>query len=641
MNTIHPKRFLALLICGIAVGLPGAGVGQFSQFRYQPNLPLALYEPMNPLTSVWEAQAGWGAGSMLSFAVDRTLRCGVLRNSGGWTGFISPYFDFQDLRPAGNENVWLSLGISGSGLAPGTSVKLEFIGTPESNKVSVSALVPGPEIGFLTFPASAIPPEQVQMLSKVQRIAVVFEGLGTSQPAFTLNWLEVSTTTGFLNYDGFTGPLSWAFKPGNLQLGAVDPVSTSGRGFGWPGGGFLRLPWKAPPLGTPPAQVHRAEMQTVGPRLNLSLANGSARMSFRARSSHPDVPIAVFLWQDAAGTGFSPPSVTLPSANEWHQVVLDLPWPHQFTTRSIDEIVFIADNLQLRAGLQGTVDIDQIEFTCQRCRSRTLVSQRTLVYVDDFENQDPSFNRRSGTWGTLMDCGQPAGTECPLPWEHGFVTMENAGVQSSAYRMGLVPGQAENGAYKYFGRYDSLAGKADYGEFTFDASRFRYMSFSVRNEELEPRVMNLKVELKEAGPDAGTLREDAYLHTALRIVHLDLPPGEWVRVNLPMDVSNRAEWTMNRHAPNPARLKQIVFVVERQYLSARQPCTHRQSGRWYSGPDRLALFSHRRPRSGADGCGLDATGCCGCGPRYSPFPRVWVSDHRAARGRAPARDLGL
>ena len=257
-------------------------------------------------------------------------------------------------------------------------------------------------------------------------------------------------------------------------------------------------------------------------------------------------PVGIFLGTGPGGSdgGFSPPSVFLPAANQWFPVSVDIPWPASFNRSDVTSLSLFVDKLRNADGSpapDGSVRFDDISFSCVPLEPAVI---GTAAVVDDFDDLHPGLNRRGGGSAAFAS-GTAVAASAFLP---------PAG--SNFARSITVPSNAEFGGF-----YSVLHGRADYPEFTFDASAYEYVRCKVRSGSGAPFTAALKVEVKGAG--ANDL--ERYERTAFRILQVPLSPDAFTTITLPLNVADRSAWTHNRYAPDKAALKEVVVLAEKHF----------------------------------------------------------------------------
>jgi hypothetical protein len=389
---------------------------------------------------------------------------------------------------------------------------------------------------------------------EVAHLSIVFDHLGGTEVTFYVDNLRLVSTAGEEEWDDMDdGSREW-FYFGNWYNWnpdtpfGLEPVSHNGSNPTTPAGStYLQWDYEhgcCHPLAT--AEVGTSKLDDLG---NWS---GYSRLTADVKVSDPGAPISVFIW-DTEGIatpvdcrGFGSPTRKASAADTWQTVTWDLPWPPCFDNTGIDEIKFVVNDIGEYQ--TGALYLDNILLI-----SDTLPSPVTgLAYVfEDFNDQDESFNDFQGNWGELN--GDYITTT--------FATSTYTGTGGASLKIDYsLPSES------FAGVWQSLWGRSDYtqtqyidftdiyGDLNEVDKDFEQIHFWVRGSGATTDTHNIKVELKDSSGD--------FNRTAYRYITVDDSDTTWQQVVLDADVTNASFWSYTGLAPNPTKMKQMVFVVE-------------------------------------------------------------------------------
>ena len=388
--------------------------------------------------------------------------------------------------------------------------------------------------------------------SAVSHLSMVFDHLSGSAPTFYVDNLRLVSAAGEEEWDDMDDGSRWWFYFGNWydwtpdRLFGLEPISHNGGNPTTPAGSIY-LQWDYEngccyPLTT--AEVGTSQLDDVP---NWS---GYNRISADIKVSDPDVPISVFIWDaDAITTpvdyrGFGTPTRKVGVADSWQTITWDLPWPPWFDNTDIDEVKFVANNIDTH--LTGALYLDNIYLI-----SDTLPSPVTgLEYVfEDFNDRSEDFNDFNGNWGELNG-GYITTT---------FDTSTYTGTWGASLKIDYdLPSESFTGIWQsLFGHSDAKTKYLDFMDIygsLYGEANFEQIHFWVRGSGTTTGTHNVKIELKDI--------RDAYEYTAYRYITIDDSDTTWREVVLDADVTNSSFWSYNLHPPDPTRMKFLVFVIE-------------------------------------------------------------------------------
>ena len=245
------------------------------------------------------------------------------------------------------------------------------------------------------------------------------------------------------------------------------------------------------------------------------------------------------------------------SDTEWRQIILDADvtnatlWTYSGgppDPRRMKQLVLVLErNLNPPT---GTFFLDDIQFVIEEPTPAS-----GLVYTfEDYDDRDEAFNDFNGNWGALI-----AGSI-----ETSFDTNVHNETDGASLRMKYSFPTDEEGA-GYTGIWQSLWSHIEdgrsldfadiYGALNEPDKNFEQIHFWVRGSGDSNHVHNLKVELKDIS--------GAYERTAYRYVSIDDGDTTWRQVVLDADIANGKFWSYNGEPPDRTRMKQMVFVLDR------------------------------------------------------------------------------
>ena len=473
----------------------------------------------------------WGSDvtvETVDFKGRRCLRGQVTSADNNWALVRTKQFPVESWRPEFNR---LRANVYVAGANANTKLKLEMRGANFVPPIAVASsqnLKNGKWVR-VTWDLGDLPPG-----TEVGAISLVLDQISGKTPVFYVDNLRLVTPANEEHpWDAMDDARLWFFGGEweawtNEPLG-LEPISSLDGAEGPDSGeSSLFVQWIYDS-----GDLLRSE---IGTPVNLDLS-AQNRVSFWAKTSDAALPVGIFFFDGT--NGFSPSSVFLPEADTWVHVTLDLPWPDNFNRAAVTEIKLFVDNIDQAPN--GWARFDQIEFSCWA--PPTSVTGR-VVPVEDFDNRVEGHNRFGGSTGAFST---PVNGLTP-----GFTT--GRGAEGFAHSFDFS-------SYDFFGYFSILHGLADYPEFVFDGSRFEYLRFYVKSLTPSTTALNLKIEVKDN--DA-----DKFNHTAFRTIRVDLPPGVWTEVVLPFDIGSRASWSLNKHAVDATKLKELVFVLENHFNDA-------------------------------------------------------------------------
>jgi hypothetical protein len=392
---------------------------------------------------------------------------------------------------------------------------------------------------------------------EVAHLSIVFDHLGGTGVTFYVDNLRLVGTPGEEAWDDMDdGSREWFYSGNwynwnpNTPFG-LEPISHGGSNPTTPAGStYLRwdydhgccYPLTAAEVGTTQLDDRRDW-------------RGYNRLTADIRVSDPGVPVGVFFW-DAEGMttpvdcrGFGTPARKVGAAGTWQTLTWDLPWPPCFDNTGIDEIKFVVNDVDEYQA--GTLYLDNVSLV-----SDTLPSPVTgLAYVfEDFNDRDRSLNDFNGNWGelngdhiaTTFSTSTYRGTwGASLKVDYGLASASFAGVWQSLW------GHSGYSQTQYLDLTDI------YGALNEQDKGFEQIHFWVRGSGATTSTHNVKVELKDNMGDEN--------RTAYRYIAIEDGDATWQRVVLDADVTNASFWSYNSLPPDPTRMKQMVFVVERAF----------------------------------------------------------------------------
>ncbi|MEK7813157.1 MAG: carbohydrate binding domain-containing protein, partial [Candidatus Desantisbacteria bacterium] len=181
-----------------------------------------------------------------------------------------------------------------------------------------------------------------------------------------------------------------------------------------------------------------------------------------------------------------------------------------------------------------------------------------LNYIfDNFNDQNISFNDFCGNWGKLN--GESI--------ESTFSTTACYGTGGASLKIAYT--LPETGSYT--GIWESLFGHADYPEYclnfndiygslTEGEKDLDLIVFWVRGSGMSDKQHIIKLELKDNRPN-----DERYNYTAYKYISIDDEDIDWKPIVLDADVTNSKFWSYNQYPPDPAKMKEMVFVIESAY----------------------------------------------------------------------------
>jgi hypothetical protein len=391
---------------------------------------------------------------------------------------------------------------------------------------------------------------------RVSHISLVLDSLEDQPvPTFYVDNLTLLTGAGGELWDSMDG--SWWYYSGNFfdwnpnTPFGLEPVTHNGENPTTPPGSVF-LQWDhangvSPTLATADVGLR---LDKLGGQQDWS---GYNRIVADVKVSDPEVPVSAFLWDsDTVSSqvyypGFASVSRGVGTADMWTTVTWDLPSVPWFDKTGVDEVKFIVNNIDTHQ--PGTLYVDNVRLISDPL-SATVSG---LAYVfEDFNDRHPFANDFNGNWGVLN--GTAVSTT--------FVTTTYRGSWGASLRVDYdLPEES------FAGVWQSLWGHSDftrtqyldftdiYGDLNGPDRDFEQITFWVRGSGLTTATHNVKVELKDTTGDYG--------HTAYRYVAIDDSDTTWRQVVLNADVTDADSWVYNLHPPDPTRMKQLVFVIER------------------------------------------------------------------------------
>ena len=519
---------IALVFAVVWCTLPGARAASD---------PAIVFDSIDGHEWIGEPYGSPTQASVVDFLGHRCLEAKVTQAVGAYGYIRTKRFPLESWRP---QFRFAKIDVYVIG-ARAARLKLEVHGADFDGKIGI----PGPKIPAGRWTTVTWPLHRVDR--PVGALSIVLDGITGETPTFYLDNLRLVSATGTRAWDSMDGARAWSYSGNTYDWSGQPPgfpgldlVSSLGADS-VPGSeaASLFLQWRFADSGSV-----RAEVGLTGLALDLTNVN---RISFYARASSTETPVGVFLYDGQ--NGFSPSSVFLPVAHQWHRVTLDLPWPADFDRSHVTELKFFADSLNLVR--EGTARFDQVEFSAAPLET---AASGLHVPLEDFDQRESGLNRFGGGTGAFGGGKDAFGEPNTVPFLASFDTFP-AGGANFGRRFEFQTG------YDFAGYYSILHGQADAPRFTFDATRFEFLRFKVRAGDAATTFLNLKVELKDPG-----VGDDKFFHTAFRTVRLSgLAQDTWQQVTLPLDVANRASWTHSKFAPDAARLKELVVVVEHPF----------------------------------------------------------------------------
>jgi|GEM_PF-872993 len=370
--------------------------------------------------------------------------------------------------------------------------------------------------------------------------------LGNCNARVYLDNIRLITATGEEGWDDMDDGSRWWFYSGNWYnwssgQSSLEPVSHNGRNPTTPAGSiYLQWDYTHGVYTGTTASVGTSRLED---RRDWS---GYNRISADVKVSDPDVSISIFFWDAEGVVGFGTPTRKVGAADHWQTMVWDIPWPSWFDKTDIDEIKFIANNIDMHT--TGTLYLDNIALMLD-----ILPSPVTgLEYIfEDFNDRNRQFNDFNGNWGELNG----------IYITTTFATSTYTGTWGASLRVDYsLPSESFTGIWQSLWGHSDYTGTQHldftdiYGNLNSEAKDFEQIQFWVRGSGTTTGTHNIKIELKD--------NTDDFNHTAYRYITIDDSNTTWREVVLDTDVTNSSFWSCNLHPPDPTKMKFLVFVIE-------------------------------------------------------------------------------
>lgn len=242
--------------------------------------------------------------------------------------------------------------------------------------------------------------------------------------------------------------------------------------------------------------------------------------------------------------------------NTWHTIGTDYD-----LSDSIYETTWYISGLRLdkeysiRAVAQDVAENETPSTAYHNCK---IEIKGGLNYTfDNFNDQNIYFNNFCGNWGELN--GENI--------ESTFSTTVYYGTTGASLK--IAYNLPEYGSYT--GIWESVFGHSDYPEYYLNFNDiygsleegekgFDLIILWVKGSGMSNNQHIIKLELKD-----NRSKDERYNYTAYRYISIDDKDTEWKPIVLDANVTNSKFWSYNQHPPDPAKMKEMVFIIESAY----------------------------------------------------------------------------
>lgn len=426
---------------------------------------------------------------------------------------------------------------------PATSLKLELKDSSNSGPYYQSII--GSTGQWVTLQWGPISP-----FSQLERLVLTLDQISGIKPVIYVDNLRIVLTNGVeRTWDDMSGSRPWFYFGNWFNWRGTNVIGTdivsSHDGAPDSEAASLYLEWDNT-LGQSPEE-NQAEIgvdhesfasNSLPLHLNLSAVD---RCAAYVKCSSSNVGVRIFFLNTATSNGFASGTAFLTGTDIWQQVVWDMPWPSGFPRSDVNQMNLVVSNVTNEP--HGWARFDQIEWISDASMS---MPTGLMISVNSFDAQNPSVNDLCGDYGAL---NSDTTNRVALTFDHN-ITHNNSQASLHVAFSNLAAGS-------FAGFWNSLIGKPTYPEFTLNLTDWDYLCFYVRGSGISTNIMNLKIEIKESSA-AG----DPYYHTAYQYIQINDSDTNWIPVVLRNDLTNSLSWSYNKYPPDPAKIKELVFVLE-------------------------------------------------------------------------------